>query len=350
MVVTQGAGQIGFFGGGREIEGGLPVGFGAGGEVGAVLGFVRRAIAEVGAEPDEQHGHVGGPTSGDDLADGFVVLGGDVLPPDLVAAVGGVTARGVEAGGDVGREGCGVSGVGGRRRSGGSVAVEPLADEAHGVERVGGALEPRPEGGARLERVVGAVLEKLVVAGGEDDEVGLVAQDLAHHRGDAIARVGDPAAVDRLPGAGGIAGGEFELEPPGKGGLAGVGVAVDGRAAETKYPETAGRFFGGKLLGGDERGAGAGGAIDRALTFEQGGVAVEAGKRIGAIGRPAEAEEAEGRLERDERQESGDDGAEGEPAPARGGRRAPRRAGGGRLGGCVSFAHRYATSRQRLHE
>ena len=218
------------------------------------------------------------------------------------------------------------------------------------MERVGGALEPRPEGGARLERVVGAILEEFVVAGGEDDEVGLVAQDLAHHRGDAIARVGDSAAVDGLPGAGGIAGGEFELEPLGEGGLAGVGVAVDGRAAETKYSETAGRFRGGKLLRGDERRAGAGGAIDGALTFEERGVAVEAGKRIGAVGRAAEAEEAEGRLERDERQESGDDGAEGEPALARGGRRRQWRAGGGGLGGCVSFAHRYATSRQPLHE
>ena len=69
-----------------------------------MLGFVGRTIAEVGAEADQEHGHVRGATRGNDLANGFVVLGDDVLPPRFVAAVGRVAAGVVEPGVDVGAE------------------------------------------------------------------------------------------------------------------------------------------------------------------------------------------------------------------------------------------------------
>ena len=102
LVDLQGARQIGSLGGSREIERGLPVGLCAGGEAGAVFRFIGRAITQIGAEADEQHGHVRGAARGDDLADGLVVLGDDILPPHFVTAIGRVAAGVVEAGVDVG--------------------------------------------------------------------------------------------------------------------------------------------------------------------------------------------------------------------------------------------------------
>ena len=102
LVDLQGARQIGSLGGGREIERGLPAGLCAGSEAGAVFRFIGRAITQIGAEADEQHGHVRGAARGDDLADGLVVLGDDILPPHFVTAIGRVAASVVEAGVDVG--------------------------------------------------------------------------------------------------------------------------------------------------------------------------------------------------------------------------------------------------------
>ena len=278
--------------------------------------FIGRAITQIGAEADEEHGHVRGAARGDDLADGVVVLGDDILPPHFVTAIGRVAASVVEAGVDVGAELPAIGRDGGRGACGGAVAEERLADEINGVERIHGALEPGPKGGARLERVVGTVLEEFVVARGDDDEVGLIVQDLLHHRGDAIAGVGHPAAVDRLPGARWIPAGELELQPLRKRRLAGVGMAIDGRTTEAKHAETAARFFRGKFLRCDKRCAGAGGAVDGALTLEEWKILIKSGERIGGLGRPADVAQAEARFECDERQQAREHCEHAKPPPS----------------------------------
>ena len=91
-----------------------------------------------------------------------------------------------------------------------------------------------------LEGAVGAAFEELVMAGVEDDEVGLVVDDLVEEWGQPVGGVGDTPAVHDLPGVLVVEFAERQREPGGERGFDAVGVTLNGRAAEDEDAPRAG--------------------------------------------------------------------------------------------------------------
>src|SRR4051812_5570608 len=94
--------------------------------------------------------------------------------------IGGVTAAIIEPGFDfAGELGVKVEPL--------SPALSPLVPrgerekkgprEVEYAQRISGILRTRPKGGARFERMVGAIFKKLVLARGHDDEVRAILKD-----------------------------------------------------------------------------------------------------------------------------------------------------------------------------
>ncbi len=80
------------------------------------------------------------------------------------------------------------------------------------------------------------------MTGVEYDRVGLMLQDLLQDLGDAVAGVGNAAAIDHLESAFDLACRQPQLEPGRKGGLRGIGTTLDGRSTEDKDPPRPFRF------------------------------------------------------------------------------------------------------------
>src|SRR4051812_42266152 len=73
--------------------------------------------------------------------------------------------------------------------------------------------------------------------GAEDEQVGLVAEQLLDDDGLAIGRVGDAAAVDHPPAAARVGGAEAQLEPGRERGLDRERMPLHGRAPQAEDAE-----------------------------------------------------------------------------------------------------------------
>lgn len=129
------------------------------------------------------------------------------LLAQLVVAVIGVGADGgVEQGADLGVEGRGRLFFRLRVRLVPAIQGLPAGGEQAGAAGERPEAAHRPRGGD--DPAVGALLEELVVAGVDEEEVRMIADQLLHQERHPVAGVADAAGVEHLPGSRRVGGGQ----------------------------------------------------------------------------------------------------------------------------------------------
>ena len=104
--------------------------------------------------------------------------------------------------------------------------------------------------------MVGAIFEKLVVAGGDDNQVGIVLKHFVQEVSQPVAGVRQATAVNGFVDVLRVAAGQFNLHPLQQRRGILVGSAVDRRAAEAENAERFFRLLAGELLTAEKQKAG----------------------------------------------------------------------------------------------